>query len=718
MDKKALRAIPRPVTTKKVQDMAALIRKSKEKNYIVTSDLSDGMLIINIFDVCNRKAVPLMRSFFDQDDYITQDLMVEKTVWKTGALENLLEWNWKTNVYIFPATKKDMNVIKKWCKAYCDKRKIHIFGHDIENHIDRYQEDIRQRRLKKKHDIERQFIDGRMNLFSEEPEQDAFREFVEKEAMFYHNFVFYDWKKKWAYCTRCKHELTLSKDKCQVKGMEFIEIQTMKPKHNKPFTCPFCAGEEMRRHVPGKPIQSSLAKSIGMSRSALVEYQWVVVPQTVVDADGENVITIRYVSTIKDYRKDIFKPDISFFERYRTIQKAERSEAYEWEYDIKTKMVCWINEKKRPAFWNPSEYWYPSSGTIPYMPDPQFYKDTWAKYCCIEEFKEMYEKETRKDVSPWFMDQYLNFFRKNPYIEKVIKLGWGKLTEQIVNGIGDYWRRLQVKDMLNTEAKTLPELLGLNRNNFRMLREASKNPSWKDVDVLRYAQQIGETMRPDEYDKVRFFHDNGYEDQWKRLLDYKHCSTIHKLTKYIGKLKYDNSNDYFDYLEWTSKLGYDMNNDFNLFPKDFQKAHDERSKEYQKNKSRIQREAIKEFNKLLKRYRQETLDVEALNMSIDGLFIRMPANLNELTKEGETLHHCVGNYKERVMQGKTTIMFIRKISAPNIPYYTLEWRNGAVVQCRGFKNCDMTPEVKAFVEIFKVKMADYERKMMKVRSAS
>lgn len=53
---------------------------------------------------------------------------------------------------------------------------------------------------------------------------------------------------------------------------------------------------------------------------------------------------------------------------------------------------------------------------------------------------------------------------------------------------------------------------------------------------------------------------------------------------------------------------------------------------------------------------------------------------------------------------------------PEKPYYTLEW-HGKVVQCRGSHNCDMTPEVKAFVQIFQEKMTEYASEPPKHRKA-
>jgi len=163
-------------------------------------------------------------------------------------------------------------------------------------------------------------------------------------------------------------------------------------------------------------------------------------------------------------------------------------------------------------------------------------------------------------------------------------------------------------------------------------------------------------------------------------------------------------------------MGYDMRNEFNLYPKNFKKAHDEKFKEYFKFQNKRAKEDIKRFNKLLKKLRKETSEAEPMNLKIEGLFIRLPENLDELKSEGEFLHHCMGTYRDRVARGETMIFFIRKEAEPDKPYYTLEWKD-RVVQCRGFHNCDMTPEVKAFVEIFQEKMKEYENAPKKQRKA-
>ena len=164
-----------------------------------------------------------------------------------------------------------------------------------------------------------------------------------------------------------------------------------------------------------------------------------------------------------------------------------------------------------------------------------------------------------------------------------------------------------------------------------------------------------------------------------------------------------------------------MRNEFNLYPKNFQKAHDEKADEYIKLKDKQAREEAKKFNKLLKELRKQAKDDDAMNLRVEGLFIRLPNKLNELKKEGETLHHCVGTYTSKVVKGETTIFFIRREEEPDKPFYTMEWKDNRIAQCRGFKNCDMTPEVKAFTKLFEEKMLENingEQKTRRLKNVS
>ncbi len=127
-----------------------------------------------------------------------------------------------------------------------------------------------------------------------------------------------------------------------------------------------------------------------------------------------------------------------------------------------------------------------------------------------------------------------------------------------------------------------------------------------------------------------------------------------------------------------------------MFPRDLRAAHDRAMKKYQSKKDKAKNDAIK----------AQAKEARALEYTDEklGLFIRPARSASELIIEGRELCHCVATYADSVAKGLTNILFIRRIDAPETPFFTLEYRNGKVIQNRGLHNCERTPEVKAFEE--------------------
>lgn len=85
------------------------------------------------------------------------------------------------------------------------------------------------------------------------------------------------------------------------------------------------------------------------------------------------------------------------------------------------------------------------------------------------------------------------------------------------------------------------------------------------------------------------------------------------------------------------------------------------AEETRKTEERRQKE-----NKIKLEFRQQ------LNYEDENYLIRLPVDGNEIQQEGLTLHHCVGGYAYSHESGATTIMFLRKKSEPDKPFYTIE----------------------------------------------
>lgn len=103
-----------------------------------------------------------------------------------------------------------------------------------------------------------------------------------------------------------------------------------------------------------------------------------------------------------------------------------------------------------------------------------------------------------------------------------------------------------------------------------------------------------------------------------------------------------------------------------------------------------------ELDKMYSSWREKLR--KALAWKGDDLGIFVPEHLAELTYEGSELRHCVGSYKREVAQGIEGILFLRKLSSPDVPYYTIDVVKGEdgkyrVRQCHGKCNCQPTPEI-------------------------
>lgn len=137
-----------------------------------------------------------------------------------------------------------------------------------------------------------------------------------------------------------------------------------------------------------------------------------------------------------------------------------------------------------------------------------------------------------------------------------------------------------------------------------------------------------------------------------------------------------------DYLSMAAKLGYDLSDITVAMPKDLEARHDAAAEilDYQENAERRQKYKAR-YKKLQKRYAFE----------LGGLRVVIPKTEREIINEGKTLHHCVGGYAARHMDGWTTILFLRKARTPGKSFLTIELYDDThgkthIRQIHGYRN--------------------------------
>ena len=296
---------------------------------------------------------------------------------------------------------------------------------------------------------------------------------------------------------------------------------------------------------------------------------------------------------------------------------------------------------------------------------------------------------------------------------------------------------------VNLYADTIYHILGLDKVNTKILQQI--DGSTYHLRLLQVAQSIGLQFRPEQLEE--YYSTFGCNTDLLKQAGWK--VSLHKIMKYIAKesrgypmedvccmnlysrchkgedprieRQRNMAMDWLEYLGWCKALGYDLNNMFIYMPPNFKAVHDRTAAEHQalqdkkaaaekRRREAAAKKAMKETQKALAEILVQNDGKDAFSIKGKGLMLVVPKSGDEIRAEGAELHHCVGGYVEKVAKGETSIFFIRKADVPDEPYFTLEWKNNDIVQCRGLHNCGMPPEVKAFIQAFKKKMLDSIKK--------
>lgn len=261
------------------------------------------------------------------------------------------------------------------------------------------------------------------------------------------------------------------------------------------------------------------------------------------------------------------------------------------------------------------------------------------------------------------------------------------------------------RDLVNWKAKKPKDFLKITLNELRDFEQsATRAYSLDTLEVYARHKKKGEKLPFDvcQFENAIMSQHNCRKDLMKTV-DIKELWHYRRRQQKNGTWKGERT--YLDYLDHAQKCGYDLTQSSILYPRDIQQAHDDAVANWQivqaeKEKEKAEAEAKKygypeRYKKLCKTFAFE----------YGELMIVVPAKASDIITEGKVLQHCVGGYASRHIQGRTTILFLRHISEPDKPYYTIEVdeKQRYIVQCHGFMNerkSKKAEEVKAFEKEF------------------
>lgn len=333
--------------------------------------------------------------------------------------------------------------------------------------------------------------------------------------------------------------------------------------------------------------------------------------------------------------------------------------------------VGWFAEglQKRPRNYE-SEYWC--------YADTKYY-DPFANVVnldVIDKFPE-YKYSAYKQYDYYDLFAYLRVYEKYPHAEMFVKFGLSAyvLSKQLLE------KTAKDKDFRKWFIRHRDEL---SHGNFYV---STILLSYKTGKPLDKAQDF-------ERQKKSFCNKNGYYSDLRKFFK----GRIDKFLEYIDKQDTDISS-YQDYFRACNELGLDMTEDKNVFPHDFKRWHDIRIDEYATKKALLDEQRRKELYMQFEIVAEKYLPLQrTLNDAFVVVIAKSPA---ELIREGDVLHHCVGrmNYDQKFIREESLIFFVRNISAPDVPFVTVEYslKNKKVLQCYGDKDSKPDDTVLEFV---------------------
>ena len=280
---------------------------------------------------------------------------------------------------------------------------------------------------------------------------------------------------------------------------------------------------------------------------------------------------------------------------------------------------------------------------------------------------------------------------------------------------------------IHWDAETPTEFLGVKPRELRMLQEANTD-SWVRIETLGiYRRQKGKSTLED---CLRFAQIQMDGNKQKMLLKRmrEHGVSIGKLLRYMDKHCLEKRtirsalDAYVDYLVAAEGVGLDLNNPIFLMPRDFEEKHDQVTAAWsavlaeRRRKAEAERRAAfaEERRKKLEKFRGRVKSLARKYTYTDGeLLVRPAVNAEEIVREGKLLHHCVGGYADRHISGATTILFLRRRSAPGKPLCTIEVNGNSIRQIHGWDDertaCEDNPNREDPRKIYAAFLDEWQR---------
>ena len=618
----------------------------------------DGILKVAVFtreNLIAKSKEPKYEIYInkDEDKWITYSVYEDK--WYTAMLENLNMGYTQGNGQYY--SKRTKEIINKYLGTGKMEPKQAIVS---------FQNDIRGKELNRKHRRELDEIDEVMDTVPEKLPAD-FWNWVQNKALEDKKYLFYYPGKMKGKCMCCGKRVSLKK----------------KPAHNQNGKCPVCKKKIMYKSWN--------------KQKTIVDWINVGLMQKLTDDSG---FVLRKFQIKKEYKKVDGEWKNTFGGAWETVRKtmtnyfSERGYFEYGEYKH-TGVDRWCHEVSHGGYYNWGNFRRAVRMYTRHL--KRIFKDTDLKYMPVHEM--MKDKNT-KEVD---IIEILHTLIRNKKFEYIIKAGLRNFAFSLCSCSYDIDR------YIDWSKKKPWECIKMTKEQFELCRK--HKASLTMVRIIQVANE--ENIRLEEKELVWI---EKYLGVSILIRDMKYM-TPHRMIKYLQKIGAEKdgmiTNDYADYLDQCKELEREMDRQ-TMFPQHFQAAHGLATQELleKKNKEEAQKKAMQNIQ-----YKMKMEDKKEVFSYEDEKFkIILPECKEDFIEEGKAMHNCVGGYFERVLEGRCTVLFLRKKEDMESSFCTVEIVGTELMQCRAKCNQSAPQEAMRFMEKFLKELKKRLKKKLKVEN--
>lgn len=303
-------------------------------------------------------------------------------------------------------------------------------------------------------------------------------------------------------------------------------------------------------------------------------------------------------------------------------------------------------------------------------------------------------------------------------VEYLFKGRFNRLLKETTEGIS-YYRRYY-SSHLHLSGENIEEVFAIaDRQKINRIREMDGGE-----DVLEWMQWSDRTGEKISKDALLWLTQSKLSPRDVSFIDDR--MSVQKIMNYVIRQKEECYKEktakqiveqWKDYLSMCGKLKKHMEDEMVYRPRELKRRHDEAVAEIAAREARLEAE---EYRRRFPGAEEVLCEVrERFEYENERYRIIVPQQLVDIVAEGRVLHHCAGatdRYFDRIRQRETYICFLRKVSEPELPYYTIEVEPGGTIrQHRGY--LDEEPEieqVKPFLrewqQVLKKRLNDNDRR--------